>query len=176
MRLFVAVPVPEELRAKAAALGEEIRQDGVVPVRPQNMHLTLRFLGDVAPQKLPEIKEKLGSVRFGRFGCALKGVGVFPNENYVRVVWAGCESGGGLEALAAKVAEALRGMGGDERFAAHLTIARVKKKLDLRAFLARHKDGDFGSFEAARFGLVESVLGGPKGPEYRTLAVYEAEK
>lgn len=176
MRLFVAVPVPEDLRRKVAALGQEMMQDGISLVRAENMHLTLRFIGEIQPEELDKLKERLGAVRFRRFACSLHGVGVFPSEDYIRVVWAGCESGGALEALAQDVIAALRGYGKDERFSAHLTIARVKRKLDLRGFLGRRKDEDFGGFEVSRFELVESFLGGPKGPEYRTVAVFEAEK
>jgi 2'-5' RNA ligase len=175
MRLFVAVPVPDELRARLAALGKEIGQEGISLVRAENMHLTLKFIGEIQPQKLDEIRQRLGKIKFRGFGCAIKGVGVFPSENYIRVVWAGGESGGALEALAKDVIGALKGYGGDERFSAHLTIARVKRKLDLGEFLKRHKDEDFGSFEVTRFELIESVLGGGKGPQYRTVAVFVAE-
>lgn len=173
MRLFVAVPVPEELRAKAAALGEEIRQDGIVPVKPGNMHLTLRFLGETDERKLAGLEQALRGIAFAPFGCTVKGVGVFPNEDYVKVVWAGVESDGKLKALAKDVIGALSGYGGDERFSAHLTIARVKRKADLKAFLEKHRSDEFGSFTASSFGLIRSVLG-REGPEYSTLAKFEA--
>ncbi|HSB47734.1 MAG TPA: RNA 2',3'-cyclic phosphodiesterase [Candidatus Bilamarchaeum sp.] len=175
MRLFVAVPVPESLREKIAELGKEIQGDGVLPVKAENMHLTLKFIGEGRPDKLGEIREKLAAVRFEKFACSLRGTGVFPNESYIRVVWAGCESGGKLEELAKGVAGALKGYGEDERFTAHLTIARVKKKLDFSRFLEAHKGEDFGSFDVSEFRLIESVLGGRDGPEYRTLAVFGAE-
>ena len=176
MRLFVAVPVPEALREGIALAGGEIAEDGISLVRPENMHLTLKFIGEVQPQALEEIKKRLEGVKFRKFSCRLRGTGAFPSGDYIRVVWAGGESGGALEALAQEVIAALRGFGKDERFTAHLTIARVKKKLDLKRFFEKHKEEDFGSFEVSSFELIESVLGGPKGPEYRTLAVFEAEK
>jgi 2'-5' RNA ligase len=172
MRLFVAVPLPQELREKVALLGNEIGQDGISMVRPENMHLTLKFIGEV--QALDDITGRLGRVKFSKFNCLLKGIGVFPNENYVRVVWAGGESGGALEALAKDVIGALKGYGKDERFSAHITIARVKKKIDFTEFLKRHADEEFGSFEVSRFELIESVLGSGKGPQYRTVAAFDS--
>src|SRR4030042_1392569 len=100
MRLFVAVPVPGALKERLTGLCGELRQDGLAPVKPENMHLTLNFLGEVEEGKLSEITQKLEAVRFASFACSLKGLGVFPDEHYVRVVWAGWESGGGARARA----------------------------------------------------------------------------
>jgi len=174
MRLFVAVPVPERIKERVAAIGREICQGGITPVRPENMHLTLRFIGTVSESDAMRAAKALQEVRFAPFECALRGVGAFPNEDYVLVVYAGCESGGALEALAKSVAGALRGFGGDERFSAHLTLARVKRKADLRQFLERHRPDEFGTFRADRFGLVSSVLG-PGGPKYTIIATFMAE-
>ena len=174
MRVFVAVRVPEAIREKAASLAPELGREGISPVRPANMHLTLRFIGEAQPAQVDEMKMRLGAVVFRRFRCDMRGVGVFPGESYVRVAWAGCVSGGALEALAKDVDAALKGFGGDERFSAHLTIARVKRKLDPRPFLQRHKDEEFGSFDVDSFELIESVLGGPDGPQYRTIAEFRA--
>lgn len=165
MRLFVAVEIPMEIRERIAKLGEEIRQDGIVSVKPENMHLTLKFIGEGNPD---EIIEKLAAVRFSRFRCRAKNVGVFPNENYIRVVWAGIE---GTEELAEKVQESL---GEKERFTGHATIARVKRKVDLGAFLEKHRDDEFGEFEVSGFQLIKSELG-PGGPAYTTLATFEAD-
>jgi RNA 2',3'-cyclic 3'-phosphodiesterase len=167
MRLFVAVRVPEEIRTRAAAIGREIEGDGISLVKAENMHLTLRFIGEVQPQKADEMKAALSQITFKGFDCTVRGVGAFPSESYIRVIWAGCESGGALEELAWKINDAI---GGDERFTAHLTIARVKRKADFKQFLEKHKEDNLGSFSVSGFELIESVLGGPEGPEYRTIA------
>src|SRR5512143_122995 len=169
MRVFVAVRVPDGIKAAVASLAPELGRDGISPVSPRNMHLTLRFIGEAQPAQVEEIRRRLAGVRFAKFSCTVRGVGVFPDEHYVRVAWAGAESGGALEALAKDIAAALRGFGGDERFSAHLTIARVKRRIDPRPFLQKHKDEGFGSFEVDSFELIKSVLGGPQGPEYRTI-------
>ncbi|MDD5171860.1 MAG: RNA 2',3'-cyclic phosphodiesterase [Candidatus ainarchaeum sp.] len=176
MRLFIAVPVPQDIRTKVAALGKEIAQEGIMPVKPDNMHMTLKFIGEVDEQKLADMEERLRLVKFKAFDCAVKGVGVFPNEDYIKVVWAGAESGGALEALAKEIIEAMRGYNGhDERFSAHLTIARVKRKVDMKAFLEKHRADEFGSFTVSSFHLIQSVLK-PGGPEYSVLATFEVEK
>jgi 2'-5' RNA ligase len=173
MRLFVAAPIPQELRTGIAALGDELKQEGIVPVRPDNMHLTLRFIGDSDERALATMEQELRGIRFAAFGCTATGVGVFPNESYVKVVWAGLESGGALEALAAQVQGALHGFGGDERFSAHITIARVKGKTSFGGFLEKHRNDRFGSFTVSSFELIESRLG-PSGPKYATIATFEA--
>ncbi|MFN7991162.1 MAG: RNA 2',3'-cyclic phosphodiesterase [Candidatus Micrarchaeia archaeon] len=169
MRLFVSVPVPSELREKVSALGEEISGDGIIPVSAGNMHLTLKFIGEAGPHDAEEVRKKLSAVGFRKFECRVVGVGVFPHAGFVRVVWAGVDSGGALEALAGSIGDALRGYGADDRFTAHLTIARVKRKADMSAFLRRHEKELFGSFTVERFELMESVLGGGGGPRYSVL-------
>ena len=168
MRLFVAVQVPEELKKIAASLSKELPADAITPVKPENMHLTLRFIGEVDEKAKDEIVQRLEKIRFKMFRCTLRGVGVFPSEDYVRVVWAGVESGGALETLANDVIGALEGYGKEEerKFTAHLTIVRVRRKIDAAPFLKKHKDDVFGGFTIPRFELMESILG-PSGPEYR---------
>ncbi|MFZ5501132.1 MAG: RNA 2',3'-cyclic phosphodiesterase, partial [Candidatus Micrarchaeota archaeon] len=143
--------------------------DGLVPVKPENMHLTLKFIGEADESGAGKIEEKLRAISFAPFRCSLRGVGVFPDEHHIRVVWAGCESGGALEKLAKDVMDALSGYGDDKPFSAHLTIARVKRKLDLKGFLQKHRDEPFGEFEAKEFHLIKSELK-PGGPEYSALA------
>jgi len=174
MRLFIAVPVPGNIRENVATLGKEIAQGGVVPVKPGNMHMTLKFIGEADEAKLADIGERLGMIRFTPFPCTVRGVGVFPSEHYIKVVWAGAESGGGLEALAKGVMEAMQAYDGhEERFSAHLTMARVKRRVDLKAFLEKHRNNEFGSFTVSSFQLIRSELK-PEGPEYTVMANFKA--
>ncbi|VVC04819.1 RNA 2',3'-cyclic phosphodiesterase [Candidatus Bilamarchaeum dharawalense] len=172
MRLFVAVPVPEDIRKKVSLLGNEIAQDGVTVVRPENMHLTLKFIGEV--EEADSIKKSLIGIKFRKFDCVVRRVGVFPNENYVKVVWAGIDGGSELDRLAAKIKENLIRYKDTEKFSAHLTIARVKRKLDVGAFLAKHKQDEYGKFTATKFELIQSILGSD-GPKYITLATFSLE-
>jgi 2'-5' RNA ligase len=174
MRVFVAVDVPQEIREKAALLGKEIAGDGILPVAAKNMHITLKFIGETDEPGLEDAKKRLETVRFRKFRCEMRGAGVFPKEDFVRVVWLGVQSNHALEALAKDVIGALKGFGNEEGFKAHLTIARVKRKADLHAFLERHADESLGSFEVGEFHIIQSVLGGG-GPGYSVIASYRAE-
>ena len=174
MRLFIEVPLPEEIRQKLAGLGKEIEQEGIKLVKAENMHATLKFIGDVPEEKLGNIEARLREVGFRGFDCEVKGVGVFPNEDYIRVVWAGIESDGMMEKLAKDVIDATKGYGKDERFSAHITIARVKRKTDLKAFLDKHSDDEIGHFRADTFNLMQSELS-REGPTYSVIASFQAE-
>ncbi len=172
MRLFVAVPVPEEMKMRLGILSDAIEQEGVVPVGADNMHITLRFIGE--SDRADEIEKKLKSISFERFDCELLGLGAFPSADYIKVVWTGIESGNALETLAKEVAGRLKGFGGDEKFSAHLTIARVKRKADLKNFLKKHEKEGFGRFTVTQFHLMKSELG-PQGPRYTVLASFDAK-
>jgi len=175
MRLFVEAPLPEELKEKIGKLGKEIEQEGIRLVKPQNMHATLKFLGEIPEKKLADIEQKLRQIKFSSFRCTIKAVGVFPSESYIRVIWVGVESNGQLEKLAEEVMGALQEYGKDDRFSAHITIARVKKKVDVSKFLEEHKTEELGEFEVKGFNLMESVLS-REGPAYSVIASFAAEE
>ncbi len=172
-RVFISVDVPESVREKAAELARELPADAVRPVRKENMHLTLRFIGEIPNDAVGRIKKKLEEVRFSPFAARFRGAGVFPSENYVRVVWIGVESEG-LLSLASAVKDAMKGEKGDERFSAHLTIARVKRKIDAKTFLEKHKDNEFGECEVKSFELMKSELQPGIPPRYTIIASFPA--
>ncbi|MBU0591449.1 RNA 2',3'-cyclic phosphodiesterase [Candidatus Micrarchaeota archaeon] len=161
MRLFVEVPIPENMKKGLVRVGKEISGETITPVKPVNMHATLKFIGEMQEHQVVEIEKLLGEIKFSRFLCKVNGVGVFPNQDYVKVVWAGIESNGKLEELATQVISALNGYGKLDTFSAHITIARVKRKTGkgMQTFLEKYKDKEFGRFEVTCFNLVESRLG-----------------
>ncbi|NYZ77042.1 RNA 2',3'-cyclic phosphodiesterase [Candidatus Micrarchaeota archaeon] len=175
-RLFVAVELPEELRNRIHSLAGELPQDAVKAVEKENIHLTLKFLGDTPESKVAEIIERLEGVSSGPFRCAVSGAGVFPNPDYIRVVWVGlhCEE---MPKLAAEVERALEGIGKKEErgFSPHITIARVRKKIDVSAFLAKHASENFGGFGASEFVLIGSELG-REGPTYTAIKRFSLER
>ncbi|MGH8003720.1 MAG: RNA 2',3'-cyclic phosphodiesterase, partial [Limisphaerales bacterium] len=134
MRLFVAVPFPAELKNELGKLIDDWRRekDKVGWVKKDNLHLTLKFLGETPVEKLEVLKKNLsislnGSVAFK---VSLSGAGGFPNLNRARVLWVGVLEGKEkLAELAQKVEEATRPLGfpAEERdFSVHLTVGRVK--------------------------------------------------
>jgi RNA 2',3'-cyclic 3'-phosphodiesterase len=135
-RLFVALPMAaslllplERLRARLTELpgGQAVRW-----TRPQQLHLTLRFLGDVPPETVPEACRLLEQACDGAkaFALRLAGLGCFPDRGRARVVWVGISGAlATLRTLQASVAEAMAGMGRhqeDRPFEPHLTIGRVR--------------------------------------------------
>ena len=174
-RLFVAVELPDELREKVHALAAELPNEGVKVVEQQNIHLTLKFIGDFPDDKISELKSRLSSVKFKSFNCSVSGVGVFPSPDYIKVLWAGlkCDE---IPKLAAEIENALDGLVKKENrpFSSHVTIARAKKKIDASEFLETHKNDNFGEFTVSGFMLMQSELGG-SGPTYTVLKKFAIE-
>ena len=99
-------------------------------VEPKNIHMTLRFLGNVTPSTVEKIFEEMKKVQFTPFDVRLHGVGAFPNPRYPRVVWAGITQGADqLRSIFEQLEPKLLGLGfapDSKGFSPHLTIARVR--------------------------------------------------
>ncbi|MDD5337693.1 MAG: RNA 2',3'-cyclic phosphodiesterase [Candidatus ainarchaeum sp.] len=168
MRLFVAIDSPPWVKKKLA-LAQNLLPSGVRKVEAGNLHITLKFLGEVTLKKIPSIEQRLGAIDQEDFEIKVRDVGAFPNEEYVRVVWAGCK-GAGLKKLAEKVDIALKEYPKEE-FTGHITIARVAGKAPLRGFFQDYRDFMFGYFNARKFLLMASELTS-SGPKYSVLAEF----
>lgn len=173
MRAFIAIEVPHSIREKIKKIQDELPGEGLKHVEEENLHITLKFLGEIDESKAREIKNIIGSIKFSPFEVNCMGVGVFPNEKYIRVVWVGVESNGILEKLAEELNDKLEKIGfltAKEKFTSHLTIARVKRKVDLHTFIPKHKNDFFGQFTVMEgdIKLKKSTLT-PKGPIYEDL-------
>lgn len=137
MRLFVAVDLPDDLRSALGRLEDRLRRGGGVRwVPPGNIHLTLRFLGEVSPDRVGEIGVLLSAAaaRHRPFTLTARGLGAFPSLRRPRVIWVGIgppESIGPLEALRGDLEDgfASLGFGREGRpFRPHLTIGRVRDR------------------------------------------------
>jgi len=144
-------------------------------VEPRNIHVTLRFLGDIPLKMIDSILESMKKVSFSAFDCEVKGVGVFPDLRYARVVWAGIRKGADqLKNVFEQLEPSLRQLGfraDPKGFSPHLTLARVKtgrNKAELTRCIQDLADFDFGVVRADCLRLKKSVLT-PKGPVYSTL-------
>jgi len=144
-------------------------------VEPQNIHVTLRFLGDISASMVDAIQEGMKKVDFPAFDCEVHGMGAFPDLRYARVVWAGIVKGSEeLENVANQLESQLRQLGfraDPKGFSPHLTLARVKtgrNKAELARSIQELADYDFGIVRADCLRLKKSVLT-PKGPIYSTL-------
>lgn len=174
MRLFIAVELDEGLRSKIEDLQKQIDEEALKLVEPENLHVTLKFIGEVPDEKAGEIAEKLKAVKMPPFEMKIGGIGVFPDMNYIRIVWVGLE--GALAELAGKVENALEGLEYVKKsrypFSGHLTIARVKRK---PRYLAQKLQGlpaaGIGVQKVDRFFLIKSTLT-PEGPVYERVAEF----
>jgi 2'-5' RNA ligase len=144
-------------------------------VAPQNIHVTIRFLGGISPIMVDKVYEAMKNVKFTPFTIQLCGLGVFPSMNYPRVVWAGMATGvEQLKTIFSQIEPQIRALGFERDaygFSPHLTIARVKSganKQRLAELVTKKANYDFGTIKADCLRLKKSQLS-PKGPTYSTL-------
>jgi RNA 2',3'-cyclic 3'-phosphodiesterase len=178
IRSFVAVSISEGARRHIAELLGRIRRESCPAVRwvkPELMHLTLAFLGEVTEDFIASAKIRLGEVagRHKAFPMQLSGLGAFPSSSRARVVWIGTRRGKDeVCALQADVVGELRSVGYEpERrpFSPHLTIGRLRMPDDVSRSVAVQFESE--PFTIDRVILFRSVLG-PGGPVYSVLAEF----
>lgn len=182
MRLFIAVEIPLEIRKKLASMREKIGEEvaKIKWVEEKNIHMTMKFLGEVDECKVEGIKGALSSVKQETFECSVKGFGTFPNDNYVKVIWAGIAPEGPFRKLHDQIDSSLEplGFGKDSRFSPHATIGRVRFVKDKEALgesITKLKDaGAGGDFMTKGFVLKKSTLT-EKGPVYEDIKVFAGE-
>jgi 2'-5' RNA ligase len=183
-RAFIAIDVSEEVRKRIVEAQEQLRATGadVKLVEPPNIHVTLKFLGEVPEKRVEEIAAALGRAVNGakKFDIGVRGMGVFPNLSYIRVIWVGVERGRDeILELHRKIEKELQQMGfrPEADFVPHLTVARVrtaKNKERLAGFIKEKAAVDFGTSQVLAVELKQSTLT-PKGPIYSTLARLELQ-
>jgi 2'-5' RNA ligase len=178
MRLFIATEIDEPLRDKLVVIQTRLLEPGVKLVERQNLHVTLKFLGEVSDEQVLAVREALRNVKMAPFEVEIGGLGTFPpGGRRISIVWVDCR--GPLAELAAKVVEALKPLGfqADERgFSSHLTLARVKQKPEKLAELVEElKETKIGKQLIDRFVLKQSTLT-PEGPIYADIEVYRLTK
>ncbi len=182
VRSFVAILLSDEVRAAVAA--EVARLRPLAPrvgwVAAPNVHLTLKFLGELLPDILEQVKDGLTEAVMGAipFSLRFQGLGAFPGMARPRVLWVGVAEGGqAAQALQARVETALgrRGLPREERpFSPHLTVGRVREPRGLAGLqeaMARDARMDFGRLEVRALSLMRSDLS-PTGSRYTELAAF----
>lgn len=162
IRLFVALDIPDGVRERLAGLCNGI--PGVRWIGPENLHLTLRFIGEVEEPLLPEIDSALSAIRSPAFDLALDGVDVFGDRRRARVLWAGVRGSQSLSALQSKAESALVRAGLEpeaRKFHPHITLARLNglKPDRLVAYLQANAAFMTREFPIEEFVLYSSRLG-----------------
>jgi 2'-5' RNA ligase len=171
MRLFAGIDLPWELRERLAALCSSLPGARWVP--RENLHLTLRFIGEVTPNQAEEIDLALAAMRGKRFPLTAAGIGTFDRAARPVTLWVGVERNPGLDHLQAKVETALQRAGvapEKRRFQPHITLAKldVAAEAKLGLFVQTHNLFRAGPFEIDHITLFSSLLG-------KEASVYTAE-
>lgn len=192
MRLFIALDVDDAIRQRIQRFLEGV--SGFAPdarwVRPESLHVTLKFIGEKPIEVVEEIKRALASIRGEAIDIAFRGYGFFPTAKAARVFWVGIESGAQLPTLAKAVDEAAFTLGipkEEHPFTPHLTLARGggrsgaprRRKDDipnqnfqrLQEKLAALPTPDFGTMTAREFFLYQSQLS-QGGSRYTKIAKF----
>jgi len=178
LRSFIAIDIEDkeivkrltEAQMYIAKTGADLKL-----VEPRNIHITIRFLGNISPTMIDKIYEAMENVSFKLFQVEIKGLGAFPKPRFPRVVWAGIRKGAEeLRNIFEQLEPQLRKLGfqpDPKGFSPHITIARVKtgrNKAELARALNELAEKEFGIMIAKCLRLKKSTLT-PRGPVYTTL-------
>lgn len=185
MRCFIALDLPIDIKKQinhiiniASPLSKDIKW---VPY--DNIHLTLKFLGEVNETLIKEIEKRLRDICSGNepFSINVRGIGAFPNEKVPNVLWVGIEQSENLRALFKTIDHAISELGFERekrKHSPHLTIGRVKDKKDvLRAIKALNefRDKSFGTAYISEVHLMRSVLK-LTGAEYSKISSFKLQR
>ena len=179
IRAFISIEIPQEIKEKISLIQEQLKsvETPVSWVRLDSIHLTLKFLGNIMEEQIPDIKKCIDTAVNGisPFNVNVKGGGVFPNLNYPRVIWLGLEDRTdslfklqkGIDSCLEKI-----GFEPEERgFKPHLTLGRVKSlkgKNQLIRTIHIYKDIEVGEINVDKIKLMRSQLN-PAGAIYTVL-------
>lgn len=174
MRAFVAVDLPVELHEKIAEIQLKFNEFKFKFVNPELVHITMKFLGEIPENEIPDISKALDNVKCEPFSSHVKGIGVFPKPKFAKVIWLGCD--GNFDVLYEQIEKSLSSFELEptlHRFSAHATLARVKylpkkKKADFLKLLDELKDFEIGYMDVKSIKLKKSTLT-PNGPIYEDL-------
>ncbi|MEN3013986.1 MAG: RNA 2',3'-cyclic phosphodiesterase [Endomicrobiia bacterium] len=178
MRTFIAVELDEEVKQKIDTFifktYREIDKNKISWVKKENLHITLKFLGEIDEKQVLTVKNVLKEILQSKesFNISFEGLGVFPKINSPRVIWIGIKEGKDkLKTLADLIESELSKEGfpkETKEFTAHLTIARVKqiKRInEIVDYIEKYKNQIFGTNKVTHITFFQSILK-PEGPEY----------
>ena len=174
MRAFIAVEVPA-FTGIADCIGELKGLDArIKTVEAGNLHLTLKFLGEISEERAERLAAALESIDVPQFSFELESAGAFPNLKNPKVIWAGVNDDGSLSSLQKQVEDICASLGFEREkreFSPHLTVGRVKDRntRGIRPVVERYSGAHFGTVEVREIKLKRSVLT-PQGPIYSDIA------
>ena len=170
MRCFISINILKEVTCEIEKIQQRLPAFQGKKTELENLHLTLKFLGEISEDKIEEAKKKLREIKFEKFESGINEIGVF-SEKFIRIIWlhlSGCNE------LQKIIDDKLKNLFEPEkRFMSHLTIARVKSIKDKRKFLDDLKKVEISKikFNVDKFQLMKSELSS-KGPRYDIIEEY----
>ncbi len=176
----MAIDLPDPVIESLVAFQAELSASGsdLKLVERENLHFTVKFLGELDGAQVSEVQSRLGRLRLSGGVVEVKGTGAFPSTQRPRVVWAGVarESEATIHPIAREVIGGLEGIGerDDRPFQAHITLARVRSfrnSRELGKLIANHSERSFGVADLSELKLKSSKLT-PSGPIYSDIGVF----
>ncbi len=180
LRLFLAIQINQEVINKIEQFVKPIQKEfpKLKWVAIQNIHITLKFLGNVEITKIHLLKKSLENIKIPSFNLMIKNTGCFPNSSKPRVLWIGVENpDNNLKSLYNQIETTLQALNYPKEskpFEPHLTLARIKDNphKSFSDIITRHQSVYLGESTVNHFDLMESTLT-PKGAIYKTLFQFQ---
>ncbi len=184
-RLFIAIKPGFETQNAInnfqLELKKELPHRGIRWVKPELMHLTLLFMGDVEESRIPEIKVLLKNIanETKPYNLQFTGTGFFGRPDALRTIWIGSQDQGETQKLYQAICRDLQGLIriGNKQLSPHLTLARIsdfmpkEERIMISQKMGTHTETVFGSTSVTKFELIESTLT-PTGPIYKALEIF----
>ena len=176
MRAFLGISIPNELKHKILEVQRKFSDFDIKFVETENLHFNLKFFKEINDEEIEKLRRIVEEAfkKIGVFEIEIKGLGAFPNNNYIRVIWIGVKEGYNIiTSLAESIQDSIEPLGffKEEKFVPHLTLGRIRtarNKNELRALLEELKDADIGRMKVDSIKLFKSILS-PNGPKYEEI-------
>ncbi len=174
MRVFISIDMPEAVKKQIVKIQNSLPEFSGKLTEPENLHLTLKFLGEIDEKRLGEVERRLKEIKLDGFETEIDSIGIF-SEKFIRIIWLHLRN---CDKLQKEIDNVLKDLFPRERrFMSHLTIARVKRIKDKKKFLESLEKIKISEirFVVNEFELKKSVLT-EKGPVYEILREYKLGK
>ncbi|OQB74921.1 MAG: 2',5' RNA ligase family [candidate division TA06 bacterium ADurb.Bin131] len=178
MRVFVGIKITSSIMEKLKEVLSFLQEyrNQIRTVRPENLHITLKFLGNITHNMYSQFSENLQNsiTEFSPFEVAIEGIGFFPSKNRARIIWVGIKKNNPLENLYKIVedsAEKINILPDNKKFHGHITVGRIKTDIHpnlINAIEEKFKERNWENMRVENITIFESILH-PDGPKYKEL-------
>lgn len=181
VRAFLAIDLDDDLKPKINKIIRQFKEidTKIKYVELQNLHLTLKFFGDIDTNGLDVLENAIADVvsEFDSFKIKITGCGAFPNKNHIKVIWVGIDDDAVIKDLHDRLDKefARLGFDKDRKFSTHLTIGRMKSaknKNKVKEVIEEFENFEIGEMEVSEISLKKSTLT-PAGPIYEDISIFE---